>query len=96
VATGMQRGLACGALTGAVCLLGLFDLDLAKRRMIPELLDWFLEQYGAQNCQDILKGDKQNRFKICPDLIENTYLYTKELLLVNGCDMGDRYEGDAE
>ena len=87
---GLQTGLTCGALTGTVCLLSLFDLDLAKREMIPELVDWFVDQYGSQDCLVILKGSKQSPYTFCPNLIEKTYLFAKELLLDKGFDFGDQ------
>ncbi len=81
---GMGKGLCCGALTGAACMLCLFDADLAKKEMIPSLVEWFEDEYasryGGTDCDDILQQDRANRAVRCPMLIENTYLAAKELL----------------
>jgi len=74
----------CGALTGAACTLALFDADAAKSDMIPELVEWFEDEYGERydgiRCLDILENDKSSRSFKCPELIENTYLKMRGLL----------------
>jgi C_GCAxxG_C_C family probable redox protein len=99
--TGLAGGLGfsgknCGALTGAVCLLGLYagrgQLEEQENRclniMISELLEWFAERfgklYGGIDCEVILNEDPWNRMVRCPNLVTETYLKVLELLEDNG------------
>jgi C_GCAxxG_C_C family probable redox protein len=98
---GLARGLGdcgktCGALTGAVCLLGLYagrgELEERENHllntMIQELVVWFEEtfgkNYGGIDCEDILQDDPWNRMMRCPPLVTETYFKAKELLEENG------------
>ena len=38
---GLRVGLCCGTLTGAACLLSLYDKKNAATIMIPRLVEWF-------------------------------------------------------
>jgi C_GCAxxG_C_C family probable redox protein len=99
--TGLAGGLGfcgknCGALTGAVCLLGLFagrgTLEEREHRelnpMIQEVIDWFETSFGTEfggiDCQTILQADPWNRLTRCPRLITETYLRTKQILTEHG------------
>ena len=91
---GMFSGLNCGALTGAVCTLGLFedhDTEMAK-----DLVFWFQHElcakYGSINCSDITGDNPYNKAVICPVLIRETYLHVKQLLAENGYIAGDDQE----
>ena len=79
---GMHSGLVCGALTGAVCMLGLFDEKNSE--MIKEMADWFryelCSKYGSIDCQDITHCDTYEKIVICPELMRATYVKAKELL----------------
>ena len=79
---GMHFGLACGALTGAVCMLALFDEK--NTEMTKEMVNWFryelCAKYGSVNCEDITHCDAYEKTVICPDLIKATYIHAKELL----------------
>jgi len=81
---GMGKGLCCGALTGAACMLSLFDLGPAKSEMIPAMVEWFEDEYGQKyggtNCDDILEHERSNRISRCPMIVENTYLAAKDIL----------------
>ena len=93
---GLSTGKNCGALTGAICMLSMFGLQLARSEMIPEMVEWFAREYGGEqgnvNCLHILGGDMQNRHEICPALIQNTYLAAKDILLLHGFEMGGMLE----
>ncbi len=89
---GMRIGKLCGALSGGACMLGLFDKDMARNQMAPQLAQWFEETYGSVDCLEVLKGDMSNRFQFCPVLIENVYLQTKEILFENGFDLDEMGE----
>lgn len=89
-------GKNCGALTGAVCILGLFAGRgaLAEREhqelqpMIRELVDWFElsfgEEFGGIDCQIILGDDPWNRLTRCPRLVTEAYLKTRQILEEHG------------
>jgi hypothetical protein len=93
---GLHKGLLCGALSGAACLLYLFDKENATREMIPELVDWFEEtytpEYGGINCYDIVADDIRKKSEICPQLIELTYLKAKEILNQYGHDLDELWD----
>jgi hypothetical protein len=82
---GFGCGKACGTLTGACCMLGLYagrgriedpesdDLPL----MQAELIEWFETKYGGRhggiNCDDITEKDPALRLTRCPQIITETY-----------------------
>ncbi len=88
---GLSEGLVCGTLTGAACMLSLFDAVAAREEMIPELVEWFedenIEKYGSVNCDDILEHERSNRVSRCPLLMEETYFQAKDILLSHGFDV---------
>ncbi len=79
---GMQCGLACGALTGAVCMLALFDDR--NTEMTKEMVEWFQNdlcgKYGSVDCRDITHCDPYEKAVKCPELMKATYIRAKELL----------------
>ena len=80
---GLYSGLVCGTLTGAACLLSLYDRQAAKS-MIPRLVEWFRTTYDAScggiNCEDIIDNNPQNRLERCPKIMIETYEKCRELL----------------
>ena len=88
---GVHSGLTCGALTGAACMLSLFDEKLAATEMIPQLAEWFTTTYGAlyqgADCRSILGGRPENKALRCPSIIESTYLEAREILQEFGFDL---------
>ncbi len=80
---GMQSGLNCGALTAAVCVLGMFDSK--NTEMTKDMVFWFQNelcaQYKSIDCDDITGGNPYNRAVICPNLVKETYLHAKQLLI---------------
>ena len=88
----------CGALTGGICLLGYFASkgeddeieDENLNSMTGELIQWF-EQEGSNskgiNCGDILDGDFNNKSKICPQLVLNTFEKVVEILNKYGYEL---------
>ena len=86
--SGVRCGLLCGAITGAACMMTLFDREEAIAHMIPELIaelkEDFAERFGGMDCNCILKNDPRNRPQICPELIEEVYFKTKTILQANG------------
>ena len=102
--TGLSHGMGqcgelCGALSGGVCLLGLYagkgaDSELEHEHfqlMVAELVEWFRETPCAScpsmRCEDILGGPeaKPNPAK-CGALVMDVYARTMNLLLENGID----------
>jgi C_GCAxxG_C_C family probable redox protein len=92
-------GDTCGALTGGVCLLGLYagkgmpqEPELPELNlMILDLVDWFWRRYGepcgSLHCEEILGGDARNRLTICPGIVAETFEQVAELLAANGFDL---------
>lgn len=92
-------GDVCGALTGAVCLLGLYagkgsaetSEDPRLLFMVEDLVKWFkgeaTKEYGGIHCLDIVNDDSQKMAARCPLLIEGCYQKAKDLLVVNGFDL---------
>lgn len=88
----------CGSLTGGVCILGYFaskgeDDEIEDENlsiMIKELIEWF-ENEGSDNkginCGDILDGDFNNKSKICPNLVLNTFEKIVEILNKYGYEL---------
>ena len=93
---GVRSGLTCGALTGAAMMMNLFEPEAAMSEMIPELSDWFRENYGERyggiDCSAILEGNLSNKAVRCPILVENTYRKARELLKDYGVDLEEMAE----
>ena len=81
---GIHWGLCCGILTGAACLLSLYDKKNAASFMIPMLVDWFettyTQSYKGITCEDILDQNPMNRLNRCPKIMEETIIKCRELL----------------
>jgi len=88
---GLFSELTCGTLTGAACLLSLYDKNEAAANMIPRLVEWFeisfSQLYGGINCKDIIGDDPMKRFERCPEIMQNTFEMCRDLLVENGCDI---------
>lgn len=88
----------CGSLTGGVCILGYFtskgeDDEMEDENlptMINELINWF-ESEGSNNkgidCSDILDGNFDNKSKVCPNLVLNTFEKVVEILNKYGYEL---------
>lgn len=87
---GVQGGLACGALTGAACMLNVVDPERANTVLVPELVEWFTEtmtrEHGGPDCSDIVHGDPLLKRSLCPGLVEAVYLKAREILAAYGHD----------
>jgi hypothetical protein len=85
---GLYSGLCCGTLTGAACLLSMFDKESAKADMIPKLVAWFKATYtalyGGIDCVCIIDGNPMNRFERCPKIMEETFEKCRALLSEHG------------
>ena len=84
---GMEMGYVCGALTGAICAIGVLAPD-DRAEIIADLAGWFEEKYGKQygsiNCIDISHEDDAIREQICPGIVEETYRKLVEVLAAHG------------
>ena len=102
--TGLAGGLGfsgdvCGALTGGVCLLGLYagkgtpdeEEDPRLNLMIAELIEWFSNEYGKKyggiRCETILGDDPHSRTTRCPSMVMGTWEKVKELISQNGFNL---------
>jgi hypothetical protein len=81
---GLHFGLVCGILTGAACLLSLYDKKNAASDMIPRLVDWFETVYtqscGGISCDEIIQDNRMNKVERCPKMMEETFEKCRELL----------------
>ncbi len=82
---GFYSGLLCGALSGAACLLSMYDAQKSAEVMIPELVNWFQEVYETTDCEEILDGDPMAKVEKCPNIVINTYEKALEILDENHC-----------
>lgn len=97
VMNGLAGGLGgcgrnCGALTGGVCMFGLFAGRGAPEEpenpelmeMVSEYLAWFEETFGSPDCDTILGGDRSSIPAVCPGLIEAAAEKAEEILRGHG------------
>lgn len=99
LAGGMGCGLACGALTGGCCLIGMYaggdgqgDGEHEKLpRMLEEYVDWFREEceqrFGGSDCAQITGGNPMQRAERCPGLILECVRKAREVLEANGFEL---------
>ena len=77
-------------------MMALFEPEAAYSEMIPELADWFQENYGeiygGSDCHSILGDNMANKALRCPQVVENTYRKARELLEDYGVDLADLAE----
>ena len=86
-------GNLCGALSGGLCLLGLYagkredeGADPEFYPMTCELVEWFEERYRGADCRDVLGKDPgPSSFRAtCSTVVLATYEKVKEILLLGG------------
>jgi len=81
---GLCSGLCCGTLTGAACLLSMFDKETARSHMIPSLVEWFQATYtplyGGIDCRCIVGADGGLQYERCPAIMEETVARCRSLL----------------
>ena len=81
---GMFAGRTCGALTGAALAMALRSSGPLDGALVKELVEWFADEFGSLDCDDILGGDPTSRFVTCPPLVSRTYEEAMELLAAHG------------
>ncbi len=85
---GLFSGETCGIISGAACMLSLFDREAAAGYLIPELVAWFKDAYmplyGSMRCQDIIGDNLGNRLSRCPEIMSATYEKSLEILAEYG------------
>jgi len=85
---GMEMGYVCGALSGAICAIGALVSEDDRAEIVKDIAEWFEEvygkQYGSINCIDISHEDDAIREKICPGIVEDTYVKLVEVLAAHG------------
>ena len=72
---GLRAGLVCGTLAAAVSVLftAAERYEQARDELRPEMMEWFLNQYGSYSCEELLDGDETRRLTLCPIIVEETY-----------------------
>lgn len=93
------QGKICGALTGGVCLIGLYagkgtaeeKEDDRLNLMIGEFVEWFEEKnlplYDSIDCDAILEDNPDNRKTRCPQLVLDSLHKITEILAANGYEL---------
>ena len=99
---------ACGALTGGVCVLGLYggkgsNNETASGKlslMVQELSDWFVERVGGMHggitCEAIVgdAGPEVSR-RTCGTMVAETFEKAMEILMTNGFEPAEgMYDGN--
>ena len=77
---GLERGLLCGCLSAAACVISLAEPSFREKGMLEELTDWFEESYGHTQCGDLLGGRLENRVELCPRMVEGTLARLGDML----------------
>ena len=102
LASGMNAGLTCGALTGGCCLIGMYagmdgqghDEHGRLPLMLEEYVEWFRaeagKRYGGIDCETIMHDDPHLRNERCPGVIRDAVLKAKEILEANGFELDGR------
>jgi len=80
---GLYSQHACGALSGGVCALALYDFDKETLRDLSvELVDWFEAHFGGADCVDLI-GLGGTPGPVCRDAILLTTEKCLEILQDN-------------
>jgi hypothetical protein len=81
---GMGVGHACGIVTGAACAFSLACGAQGISQLFPLFYEWFYDSYGQDcgsiNCNELLAGDFNDRMRICPDMIRESWKMAEALL----------------
>jgi hypothetical protein len=81
---GMGIGHACGIVTSVSCALSLAFGARGASELFPQFYEWFYETYGEDcggiNCMELLGGDINERFRVCPGMIRDSWEKLSELL----------------
>ncbi|MDY3954018.1 MAG: C-GCAxxG-C-C family protein [Anaerovoracaceae bacterium] len=77
---GLHRGKVCGILTAAACLLYMRNPEEAGQGQNEELLDWFEDEFGSLDCDELLEGNPLNKAEKCPAMMDATYKKLQEML----------------
>ncbi|MDR3294654.1 MAG: C-GCAxxG-C-C family protein [Clostridiales Family XIII bacterium] len=77
---GMENGKLCGTLAAAVALLFLVDARAADLELRAALMDWFYDQFGGYDCDEIINGDPTKKVTFCPGMVAETYRKLQDLL----------------
>ncbi|MDL2250849.1 C-GCAxxG-C-C family protein [Lachnospiraceae bacterium OttesenSCG-928-J05] len=90
---GMFAQRTCGTLTGGVAMLSSY-FERAEDESEPtgyrecgaELVEWFALQWGSLDCRDIVTFEIEEILKVCPEIMEQTFLKCIEILEAHGID----------
>ena len=94
---------ACGALTGAACLIAYYagkgstqeEADDRLPLMLSELAEWFegyaTERFGGIGCSTIVPDGKPDA-SVCGGLVSECYGKVLSILVENGIDPGSPHE----
>jgi hypothetical protein len=70
----MGRGKICGALAAAVAVLNVVDPNATINEAQTGFMDWFEDQFGGYDCNEIIGEDPLLKQDVCPRIVLETYL----------------------
>ncbi len=90
---GMFAQRTCGTLTGGVAMLSSYFTRAEGepepreyRECAAELVAWYEEEQGSLECRDIVTFELEEILKVCPGLMERTFLKCIEILEAHNID----------
>jgi C_GCAxxG_C_C family probable redox protein len=91
---GMFTRKACGTLTGGCCLLASYvagevneeERTAKSKAMVTEFVDWFENTYKCVQCEELVSEDTQDRARICPHIVHDSFVKCMEILSEHGYD----------
>jgi hypothetical protein len=81
---GLFAGRTCGALVGGLLAMALRSSAPVDGELGKQLVEWFDDEYGSLECDDLLKDDPMARFTTCPAIVSRTYEEATQLLAARG------------
>lgn len=90
---GMFAQRTCGTLTGGIAMLSsYFGRDEKEpeptgyRACANRLVEWFEKEHGSIECRDIVVFEREEILKVCPGMMERTFIKCMEILEENQID----------
>ncbi|MDO4788361.1 MAG: C-GCAxxG-C-C family protein [Johnsonella sp.] len=84
---GMFAQRTCGTLTGGVALLSSYFKrgegeaePTGYQECANRLVEWFEKEHGSIECRDIVVFKKEEILKVCPGMMERTFIKCMEIL----------------
>lgn len=91
---GMLTQRDCGTLTGGCCMLASFcgsgrpheETGIGYPDMIVDFANWFEEHFGSAECAKLVGPTMEERMKVCPGYMKESFEKCMELVYAHGYD----------